>query len=166
MDKLAKLYIDEVVSRHGIPLSIVSHHDRLFYFKILGSVASRVGERKVIYRIGNRARDGRQSQIYTKALKGGTRSTKELYRKEEANDGVSSGRPCDVEGVPMEGLNTIRVDDTHCIEEPKAILERETKRLRYKEVTMVKVQWKQHRGANVTWGSEEDMKRRYPHLFV
>ncbi|KAI3691635.1 hypothetical protein L6452_31434 [Arctium lappa] len=30
MDKLAKLYIDEVVSRHGIPLSIVSDRDSRF----------------------------------------------------------------------------------------------------------------------------------------
>ncbi|KAI3715723.1 hypothetical protein L6452_22709 [Arctium lappa] len=30
MDKLAKLYIDEVVSRHGIPLSIVSDRDSWF----------------------------------------------------------------------------------------------------------------------------------------
>ncbi|KAI3773093.1 hypothetical protein L6452_04292 [Arctium lappa] len=40
-----------------------------------------------------------------------------------------------------------------------------SKKLRHKEVTMVKVQWKHHRGANVTWEAEEDMKRRYPHLF-
>ncbi|KAJ9565225.1 hypothetical protein OSB04_001191 [Centaurea solstitialis] len=31
---------------------------------------------------------------------------------------------------------------------------------------MVKVQWKHHRGANVTWEAEEDMKHRYPLLFT
>lgn len=30
LDKLAKLYIDEVVSRHGMPLSIVSDRDSRF----------------------------------------------------------------------------------------------------------------------------------------
>ncbi|KAI3698238.1 hypothetical protein L6452_31351 [Arctium lappa] len=29
---------------------------------------------------------------------------------------------------------------------------------------MVKVQWKHHRGTNVTWEAEEDMRRRYPHF--
>ncbi|KAI3696894.1 hypothetical protein L6452_29499 [Arctium lappa] len=64
-------------------------------------------------------------------------------------------------------LSELRVDEgNRCVEEPDAILERKTKKLRHKEVTLVKVQWKHHRGANVTWESEEDMKRRYPHLFV
>ena len=64
-------------------------------------------------------------------------------------------------------LTKIRVDnDNRCVEEPEAILERKTKKLRHKEVTMVKVQWKHHWGANVTWDSEDDMKRRYPLLFV
>ena len=64
-------------------------------------------------------------------------------------------------------LTEIRVDNgNRCVEEPEAILEKKTKKLRHKEVTMGKVQWKHHRGANVTWESEEDMKRRYPNLFV
>ncbi|KAI3714665.1 hypothetical protein L6452_21623 [Arctium lappa] len=63
-------------------------------------------------------------------------------------------------------LSELRVDEgNRCVEEPDAILERKSKKLRHKEVTLVKVQWKHHRGANVTWESEEDMKRRYPHLF-
>ncbi|KAI3669436.1 hypothetical protein L6452_40671 [Arctium lappa] len=63
-------------------------------------------------------------------------------------------------------LSELRVDEgNRCVEEPDAILERKSKKLRHKEVTLVKVQWKHHRGANVTWEAEEDMKRRYPHLF-
>ncbi|KAI3664957.1 hypothetical protein L6452_43572 [Arctium lappa] len=63
-------------------------------------------------------------------------------------------------------LSELRVDEgNRCVKEPDAILERKSKKLRHKEVTLVKVQWKHHRGANVTWEAEEDMKRRYPHLF-
>ncbi|KAI3735527.1 hypothetical protein L6452_15028 [Arctium lappa] len=51
-----------------------------------------------------------------------------------------------------------------CVEEPDAILEEKSKKLFHKEIMMVKVQWNHHRGANVTWEAEEDMKRRYPHL--
>ncbi|KAI3748513.1 hypothetical protein L6452_11630 [Arctium lappa] len=57
-------------------------------------------------------------------------------------------------------LSEIRVDaGNRCVEEPEAILERKTKKLRHREVTMVKVQWKHHRAANVTWEAEEDLRR-------
>ena len=80
---------------------------------------------------------------------------------------VCSLRKCLAEEESVIPLTKIRVDNgNRCVEEPGAILERKTKKLRHKEVTMVKVQWKHHRGANVTWESEEDMKRRYPLLFI
>ncbi|KAI3669849.1 hypothetical protein L6452_41291 [Arctium lappa] len=70
-------------------------------------------------------------------------------------------RKCLAEEESVIPLSEIRVDNRHrCVEEPESILESETKQLRHKEVTMVKVQWKHHRGTNVTWESEEDMKRR------
>jgi hypothetical protein len=76
-------------------------------------------------------------------------------------------RKCLAENESVIPLTEIRVDNgNRCIEKPEAILERRTKKLRHKEVTMVKVQWKHHRGANVTWEAEEDMKKRYPLLFV
>ncbi|KAJ9568359.1 hypothetical protein OSB04_004325 [Centaurea solstitialis] len=76
-------------------------------------------------------------------------------------------RKCLAEEESVIPLSEIRVDTgNRCIEEPEAILESKTKKLRHKEVTMVKVQWKHHRGANVTWEAEEDMKRRYPQLFT
>ncbi|KAJ9557799.1 hypothetical protein OSB04_012413 [Centaurea solstitialis] len=72
-------------------------------------------------------------------------------------------RKCLAEEESVIPLSEIRVDSgNRCVEEPEAILERKTNKLRHKEVTMVNVQWKHHRGANVTWEAEEDMKRRYP----
>ncbi|XP_024989293.1 uncharacterized protein LOC112523851 [Cynara cardunculus var. scolymus] len=75
-------------------------------------------------------------------------------------------RKCLAEEESVIPLTEIRVDeDNRCVEEPEAILERKTKVLRHKEVVLVKVQWKHHRGSNVTWEAEEDLIRRYPHLF-
>ena len=51
-------------------------------------------------------------------------------------------------------------------EEPEAILDREMKRLRNKQVKLVKVQWKYHRGAETTWEPEDDMRKSYPELFL
>ncbi|KAI3758179.1 hypothetical protein L6452_05732 [Arctium lappa] len=76
-------------------------------------------------------------------------------------------RKCLVEEENVIPLSELTIDEgNRCMEEPDAILERKSKKLHHKEVTLLKVQWKHHRGANVTWESEEDMKRRYPHLFV
>ncbi|KAI3773113.1 hypothetical protein L6452_04312 [Arctium lappa] len=75
-------------------------------------------------------------------------------------------RKCLAKEESVIPLSEIRVDGgNRCVEEPEAILERKTKKLRHREIIMVKVQWKHHRGANVTWEAEEDLKRRYPHLF-
>ncbi|KAI3771831.1 hypothetical protein L6452_03000 [Arctium lappa] len=76
-------------------------------------------------------------------------------------------RKCLAEEESVIPLTEIRVDHgNHCVEEPEAILETKVKKLRHKDVVMVKVQWKHHQGANVTWEAEEDMKNRYPHLTV
>ena len=45
MDKLAKLYIDEVVSRHGVPLSIVSDRDSRFTSKFWEGLQKELGTR-------------------------------------------------------------------------------------------------------------------------
>ncbi|KAJ9544902.1 hypothetical protein OSB04_024609 [Centaurea solstitialis] len=60
-------------------------------------------------------------------------------------------RKCLAKEESIIPLSEIRVDTgNRCVEEPEAILEKKTKKLRHKEVTMVKVQWQHHRGANVT----------------
>ncbi|XP_074562941.1 uncharacterized protein LOC141819587 [Curcuma longa] len=48
---------------------------------------------------------------------------------------------------------------------PIQILERDVKRLRNKEVPLVKVLWRNQRSEEMTWEREDDMKRKYPELF-
>ncbi|XP_024974717.1 uncharacterized protein LOC112512808 [Cynara cardunculus var. scolymus] len=76
-------------------------------------------------------------------------------------------RKCLAEEESVIPHSEIRVDENNrCVEEPEAILDRKTKALRHKDIVMVKVQWKHHRGSNVTWETEDDLRRRYPHLFA
>ena len=51
-------------------------------------------------------------------------------------------------------------------EQPIAILEREVRKMRSKEIVSIKVQWKDRPVEESTWESEVDMKERYPHLFT
>ena len=51
-------------------------------------------------------------------------------------------------------------------EEPKAILDREVKQLRNKEVLLVKVLWQHHDMEEATWEPESTMRAPYPQLFT
>ena len=50
-------------------------------------------------------------------------------------------------------------------EEPIAILDRQVRKLRTKEITSVKVQWKHRSVGEATWEIKFDMRVRYPQLF-
>ena len=51
-------------------------------------------------------------------------------------------------------------------EEPVAILDREVRKLRSREIASVKVQWKNRPVEESTWEKEADMQEKYPHLFT
>ncbi|XP_070007737.1 uncharacterized protein [Nicotiana sylvestris] len=48
---------------------------------------------------------------------------------------------------------------------PIAILDREVQKLRNKEISSAKVLWQNQQVEEATWEAEEEMKKKYPHLF-
>ncbi|XP_017979884.1 PREDICTED: uncharacterized protein LOC108662808 [Theobroma cacao] len=50
-------------------------------------------------------------------------------------------------------------------EQPVAMLDRPVKKLRSKEIALVKVLWQNHTSEEVTWEAEEEMQIKHPHLF-
>ncbi|PKU59780.1 hypothetical protein MA16_Dca025920 [Dendrobium catenatum] len=50
-------------------------------------------------------------------------------------------------------------------EEPELILAYDVRKLRSKQIPMVKVQWKHRTAREATWEKESDMRRLYPYLF-
>ena len=44
-------------------------------------------------------------------------------------------------------------------------MDRKTRKLRNKEIAMVKGQWQNHEVVECTWESEQSMKDKYPQLF-
>ncbi|KAF3631271.1 hypothetical protein FXO37_28059 [Capsicum annuum] len=48
---------------------------------------------------------------------------------------------------------------------PIAILDRQVKKMRNKEIASVKVRWRNRQREEITWEVEEAMKSKYPHLF-
>ena len=51
-------------------------------------------------------------------------------------------------------------------EEPIAILDREVRKLRSRDIASFKVQWKYRLIEVSTWEKEADMQEKYPHLFT
>ncbi|KAL2250058.1 UNVERIFIED_CONTAM: hypothetical protein Sindi_2479500 [Sesamum indicum] len=51
------------------------------------------------------------------------------------------------------------------VEEPMEILDWSIKKLRNKEIPMVKVKWSHHSPREATWEVEENMREKYPYLF-
>ncbi|GKG16314.1 hypothetical protein Tco_0358637, partial [Tanacetum coccineum] len=63
-------------------------------------------------------------------------------------------------------LDEIQVDDKlNFIEEPIEIMDREVKRLKQSRIPIVKVRWNSRRGHEFTWEREDQMQKKYPHLF-
>ncbi|GJY50986.1 hypothetical protein Tco_0441833, partial [Tanacetum coccineum] len=63
-------------------------------------------------------------------------------------------------------LDEIQIDDKlNFIEEPVEIMDREVKRLNQSRIPIVKVRWNSRQGPEFTWEREDQMKKKYPHLF-
>ncbi|GJU80180.1 putative reverse transcriptase domain-containing protein [Tanacetum coccineum] len=64
-------------------------------------------------------------------------------------------------------LDEIHVDDKlNFIEEPIEIIDREVKSLKQSRISIVKVRWNSRRCPKYTWEREDQMQKKYPHLFA
>ncbi|KAJ9552734.1 hypothetical protein OSB04_016779 [Centaurea solstitialis] len=79
---------------------------------------------------------------------------------------VSQLRKCLTDEMAHVPLDDIQVDESlNYIERPVAVLEQKVKKLRNKEIGIVKVQWQHRKGSEWTWEPEAEMRERYPDLF-
>nr|GEV57676.1 hypothetical protein [Tanacetum cinerariifolium] len=80
---------------------------------------------------------------------------------------VSNMKKCFVDEPLAILLEEIQIDDKlHFIEEPVEIMYQEVKWLTQSRISIVKVSWNSRRGPEFTWEREDQMKKKYPHLFV
>ncbi|GJX65213.1 putative reverse transcriptase domain-containing protein [Tanacetum coccineum] len=80
---------------------------------------------------------------------------------------VSNLKKCLVDEPQAIPLDEVQIDDKlNFIEEPVEIMDREVKRLKQIRIPIVKARWNSRRGPEFTWEREDQMKKKYPHLFV
>nr|GEY96316.1 retrovirus-related Pol polyprotein from transposon TNT 1-94 [Tanacetum cinerariifolium] len=64
-------------------------------------------------------------------------------------------------------LKEVKIDDKlHFVKEHMEIMDREVNKLKKRRIPIVKVRWNFRRGLEFTWEREDEMKRKYPHLFA
>nr|GEY40065.1 reverse transcriptase domain-containing protein [Tanacetum cinerariifolium] len=66
--------------------------------------------------------------------------------------------------VPLDGLHFD--DKLHFVEEPVEIVDREVKWLNQSRILLVKVRWNSKRGPEFTCEREDQLWKKYPHLFA
>ncbi|GJX39899.1 hypothetical protein Tco_0254889 [Tanacetum coccineum] len=80
---------------------------------------------------------------------------------------VSNLKKCLANEPLAKPLDEIQVNDKlHFIEEPVEIMDREVKHLKQSRIPIVKVRWKSKMGPEFTWEREDQMQKKYPHLFT
>ena len=79
---------------------------------------------------------------------------------------VSNLRKCLANESSMVNLSEVELTDKLTyVEEPIEVLDRNTRRLRNKSIPLVLVKWRFHKGSEMTWEPEEEMRVKYPQLF-
>ncbi|GJT63044.1 putative reverse transcriptase domain-containing protein [Tanacetum coccineum] len=80
---------------------------------------------------------------------------------------VSNLKKCLAEGDIVVSMDEIQLDDKlNMIEEPVEVIDREVKQLKQSRIPIVKVRWNSQRGPEFTWEREDQIKKKYPHLFT
>jgi len=79
---------------------------------------------------------------------------------------VSQLKKCLADENLQVPLDEVRIEKTmHFVEKPVEIMEREVKKLKRKQIPLVKVRRESIRGPEFTWEHEEQMRKKYPDLF-
>ncbi|GJS45359.1 putative reverse transcriptase domain-containing protein [Tanacetum coccineum] len=184
MERLARLYLNEIVAKHGVPISIISDHDSRFTSRFWQPMQEALGTRLDMSTTYHPQTDGQSVVRFGKKGKlaprfvGPFKIIKKVgpvaYRldlPEELNGvhdtfHVSNLKKCLADPTQQVPLDEIQVDaKLNFVEEHVEILKREFKKLKRSRIAIVNVRWNSKRGPEFTWEREDQMKLKYPHLF-
>ncbi|GJX71408.1 putative reverse transcriptase domain-containing protein [Tanacetum coccineum] len=156
MEKLARMYLKEVVTRHRIPISIICDRDPRFALNFLRSLQKALGTNLDMSTVRNKL------EHMLQALK-----LPQEFNGVHNTFHVSNLKKCYFDeplAVPLEGLH---VDDKlRFVEEPVEIMDREVKRLKQSHIPIVKDLWNSRRGPGFTWEREDQFQKKYLQSFT
>nr|GEU79344.1 reverse transcriptase domain-containing protein [Tanacetum cinerariifolium] len=150
LDKLARLYLNRIVARHGIPISIICDRDGIFTSNFWKSFQNALGtdlSMSIVYHLEIDDQSKRTIQTLEDMLracvidfgKGWAGIPQELSRVHHTFH-VSNLNKCYADEPLVMPLKGIHVDDKlQFVEEPVEVIEREITRLKRSQIPLVKV---------------------------
>nr|GEV46346.1 putative reverse transcriptase domain, ribonuclease H-like domain, aspartic peptidase domain protein [Tanacetum cinerariifolium] len=150
-EKLARIYINKIVARHGVSVSIIS-------------------ERKSAYWARNCARNDKNDNS-NKGKVETVRSRQKSYADKRRKPlEFKVGDRVLLKVSPWKGVvrfDEIEIDENlHFVEERIEIVDRDVKKLKRRRIPLVKVRWNSRQGAEYTWEREDQFRKKYSHLFT
>nr|GEV18284.1 putative reverse transcriptase domain-containing protein [Tanacetum cinerariifolium] len=168
-------------SQGGVPVSIISDRDGKFMSHFWKSLNKALGTRLDMITAYHLETDG-QSKKTIQALKHMLRACvldfgkgivayrlelPEKLSRVHSTFHVLNLKKCLADEPLAIPLDEIQVDDKlHFIEEPVKIMDHEVKSLKQSRILIVKVRSNSARGLEFTWEREDQMQKKYPHLFT
>ncbi|GJX47104.1 putative reverse transcriptase domain-containing protein [Tanacetum coccineum] len=196
LEKLTRQYLKKVVSRHGVPVSIISDRDGKFtshFLKTLNKALVTIPALRLLHlrRCMGASIDhlsaGLKLEIDSSlAQRSSTRQLRRSFKSRAVSNQpmivkrvmpisfenihstfhISNLKRCMVDEPLAIPLDEIQIDDKlHFIEEPVEIMDHEVKRLKQSRIPIFKVRWNSRRGPEFTWEREDQMQKKYPHIF-
>ncbi|XP_058775416.1 uncharacterized protein LOC131649681 [Vicia villosa] len=182
--KLAEIYIRVIVKLHGVPSSIISDRDQSFTFKFWKTLHDALGSKD--YRKGET--NQREDEIFPEQAK----SYHDKRRKNlefQARDHVGAvayrvALPPNLSNLHdvfhvsqlrkyiLDPSHVILMDDVQVRDNliaetvPVRIEDCQVKKMRGKEISLVKLVWGGVVGDNATWELESKMRESYPEMFA
>ncbi|GKC03826.1 putative reverse transcriptase domain-containing protein [Tanacetum coccineum] len=178
METLTRLYIKEIVSRHRVPISIISDRDSHFS-RFWKSMQNALGTQLDMSTTYNPETD-EQSERTIQTLEDMLRAYHHLrigpvaYKLELPEElsniystfHVSNLKKCLSDESLVIPMKELRLDDKlNFVEEPVEIMDREVKQLKQSRIPTVKVRWNSKRGPKFMWEREDQIRAKYLHLF-
>ncbi|GJZ83670.1 putative reverse transcriptase domain-containing protein [Tanacetum coccineum] len=173
-EKLAKIYTNEIVARHGVPVSIILDRDGRFMSYLWQAFQKVLGTRldmSTAYHPQTDDQSERTIQTLEDMLRacvmdfGGSWDTHLLLIEFSYNNSYHTSIKC----APFEAyvpLDEIEIDENlRFVEEPIEIVDRDVKKLKRRRIPLVKVRWNSRQGAEYTWEREDQFRKKYPNLF-
>ncbi|KAI3824596.1 hypothetical protein L1987_06060 [Smallanthus sonchifolius] len=167
-EKLADLFIKEIVSKHGVPVLIVSDRDTRFTSHFWKKFHEEMRTRLLISTAYHPRTDG-QSERTIQTLEVMLRACiidfngswdNHLPLAEFSYNNIYHSSIDETAHVPLE---EIEVDEKLTyVEEPVKILDTKEKQLRHKTIKQVLVQWRHKKGSEMTWENEDEIRNNYP----
>nr|GEV55409.1 hypothetical protein [Tanacetum cinerariifolium] len=163
MEKLMKLYMKEIVTRHDVPVSIIFDRDSRLTSLFWQALHKALGTRLDMNFEKSWDRhlplvEFSYNNSYHTSIK--AEPVKALY-------GQKCRSSCLSDESLMIPLDELRIDDKlHFVEEPVEIMDREIKQLKRSRIPIIMVRWNSKRGPEFNWEQEDQFKQKYPHLFT